>query len=37
MKLMTQEAAEKLLEPMLLVNPQAMAQAIADWKAGKHH
>lgn len=37
MKLMTQEDAEKLLEPMLLVNPQAMAQAIADWKAGKHH
>ena len=37
MGVMSQDEADKLLDPMLLVDPEAMAQAIAEWKAGKHH
>ena len=32
---MTKEEADVLLDPMLLVDPQKMAQAIAAWRAGK--
>ena len=35
MGVMTKEEADVLLDPMLLVDPERMAQAIADWKAGK--
>lgn len=36
MGLMTKAEADHLLDPMLLVDPEKMAQAIADWRAGKH-
>ena len=36
MNLMTKEDADKLLDPALLVNPQAMAEAISEWKRGKN-
>ena len=37
MNLMTKDEAKRLLDPMLLVDPQAMAQAIATWKAEKQN
>ena len=36
MGLMTKAEADHLLDPMLLVDPEKMAQAIAEWRAGKH-
>ena len=35
MGLMTKAEADHLLDPMLLVDPEKMAQAIAEWRAGK--
>lgn len=35
MGVMTKEEADVLLDPMLLVDPQKMAEAIAAWRAGK--
>ena len=36
MGLMTKAEADHLLDSMLLVDPEKMAQAIAEWRAGKH-
>ncbi|WP_289172213.1 hypothetical protein [uncultured Parasutterella sp.] len=37
MGVMTKEEADSLLDPALLVNPERMAEAIAQWKAEKRH